>query len=128
MQAIPEPIESDELVGRRVTKVAAGAAHAACITEGGELFYWGMALHMEPVRVTQLLHTKVVDVACGLDYTLAVDEEGRMYSFGKGSTGVLGHGSVKSLNQPQVMEVFEGKKVRQVSAGWKHAACLVEED
>lgn len=127
MQPIPEPIEADELVGRRVVKVAAGSGHAACITQGGELFYWGMSLHLEPFRVTQLLHTKVVDVVCGLDYTLAVDEEGRMYSFGKGNTGVLGQGSVKTLNQPQVMEVFNGKKVKLVSAGWKHAACLVED-
>ena len=127
MQAIPEPIEADELVGRRVTKVAAGAGHAACITEGGELFYWGMSLHMEPYRVTELLHTKIVDVTCGLDYTLVIDEEGRMYSFGKGSTGVLGQGSVKNLNQPQVMEIFEGKKVLKASAGWKHAACLVQD-
>eukprot|EP00977_Amphora_coffeiformis_P026781 scaffold30271_cov217-Amphora_coffeaeformis.AAC.2 len=127
MQAIPEPIETDELLGRRVVKVAAGAGHAACITQGGELFYWGMSLHLEPVRVTELLHTKVVDVACGLDYTLVLDEEGRMYSFGKGSTGVLGQGSVKNLNQPALMEVFEGKKVLQASAGWKHAACLVED-
>lgn len=127
MQAIPEPIEADELLGRRVIKVAAGAGHAACITEGGELFYWGMSLYLEPVRVTELLHTKVVDVVCGLDYTLALDEEGRMYSFGKGSTGVLGQGSVKTLHQPAVMEVFEGKKVLQASAGWKHAACLVED-
>ena len=127
MQAIPEPIEADELLGRRVVKVAAGAAHAACITEGGELFFWGMQVHLEPYRVTELLHTKVVDVVCGLDYTLAIDEEGRMYSFGKGSTGVLGQGSVKNLNQPQLMEAFEGKKIVQASAGWKHAACLVED-
>jgi alpha-tubulin suppressor-like RCC1 family protein len=125
MQAIPEPIEADELVGRKVIKIAAGAGHAACITEGGELFYWGMSVYLEPYRVTELLHTKIVDVQCGLDYTLAIDEEGRMYSFGKGSTGVLGQGSVKNLNQPQLMEVFADKKVIQASAGWKHAACLV---
>ena len=127
MQAIPEPIEADELLGRRVVKIAAGAGHAACITQGGELFYWGMSLYLEPVRVAELLHTKIVDVVCGLDYTLAVDEEGRMYSFGNGGTGVLGQGSIKNLNQPAVMEAFEGNKVVQVSAGWKHAACLVED-
>jgi alpha-tubulin suppressor-like RCC1 family protein len=126
MQAIPEPIEADELLGRRVVKVAAGNSHAACITEGGELFFWGMALHLEPVRVNELMHTKVVDVVCGQDYTLALDEKGRLYSFGQGKTGVLGQGSIKTLNQPQVMEVFEDKRVVQVSAGWKHAACLVE--
>ena len=127
MQAIPEPIEADELLGRRVVKIAAGSHHAACITEGGELFYWGMSVHLEPYRVTELLHTKIVDIHCGKDYTLAIDEEGRMYSFGYGKTGVLGQGSVKILHQPQLMEVFQGKKVVQASAGWQHAACLVED-
>jgi alpha-tubulin suppressor-like RCC1 family protein len=127
MQAIPEPITADELVSRRVIRVAAGHSHAACITESGELFFWGSSLHLEPVRVNDLLHTKIVDVACGQDYTLAVDVNGKMYSFGKGKTGVLGQGSVKQRNQATLMEAFGDKRVVQVSAGWKHAACLVED-
>jgi len=31
MQAVPEPIEADELLGRKVTKIAAGHSHAACV-------------------------------------------------------------------------------------------------
>ena len=127
MQAIPEPIAADELVGRRVIRVAAGHSHAACITEGGELFFWGSSLHLEPVRINDLLHTQIVDVACGQDYTLAVDKDGKMYSLGKGKTGVLGQGSVKQLNQATLMEAFGDQRITQVSAGWKHAACLVED-
>ena len=59
MTSHPNEITADELAGRRVTKIAAGASHAAAITDGGELFYWGMSLYFEPVRVTALLHTKV---------------------------------------------------------------------
>lgn len=124
MQALPEPIETDELVGRKVIKIEAGHSHAACITEGGELFYWGMSLHLEPVRVDELLHTEVVDVFCGEDYTLALDKDGQLYSIGKGKTGVLGQGSIKQLNQATRMEALDGYTVQHVSAGWKHAACL----
>jgi alpha-tubulin suppressor-like RCC1 family protein len=127
MQAVPEPIDTDELINRKVIKIAAGHSHAACITESGELFYWGMTLHLEPVRVDSVLHTKIVDVVCGQDYTLAIDENGHMYSFGKGKTGVLGQGSLRRLNQAAIMEAFEKKKIVQASAGWKHAACLVDE-
>ena len=127
MQSVPEPIEADELLGRKVTKVAAGHSHAACITASGELFYWGMSLYLEPVRVDSLLHTKVVDVACGQDYTLALGEDGKLYSFGSGQKGVLGQGSVKRSNQAAVMEALENKKISKFSAGWLHAACLVEE-
>lgn len=132
MQAVPEPIETDELANRKVTKIAAGHSHAACISTTGELFYWGMTLHLEPVRVDALLHTQIVDVVCGQDYTLAIDVHGRMYSMGLGATGVLGQGSVRRLNQATAMEAFDsdGKKRRilQAAAGWKHAACLVQEE
>lgn len=127
MQAIPEPIESDELLGRKVVQIAAGQGHAACITEGGELFIWGMQLHLEPQRVNELLHTQIVQVACGSDYTLAVDKDGYMYSLGKGKNGCLGQGgSVKKANQAVLMEALKDVRVKQVSAGWDHAACLVE--
>lgn len=129
MQNIPEPLDSsDELANRRVVKVAAGSSHAACIVAGGELFYWGMGLHLEPVRVDALLHTKIVDVACGREYTVAIDEEGRAYSWGKGGkTGCLGQGgAVKQLHRPERMEAFDDqKRVVQVSAGWSHAAACV---
>jgi alpha-tubulin suppressor-like RCC1 family protein len=127
MQAVPEPIETDELANRKVIKIAAGASHAAAITESGELFFWGMSLHLEPVRVDSVLHTKIVDVACGQDYTLAIDEKGKMYSFGIGKTGVLGQGSAKRLNQAMLMEAFDKKRIVQASAGYMHAACLAED-
>ena len=135
MQAVPEPIDADELANRTIIKIAAGHSHAAAVADSGELFYWGMSLHLEPVRVDALLHTKIVDVVCGEDYTLAVDADGLMYSFGRGKTGVLGQGgSVRQLNQATRMEAFDDaddprktRRVVQASAGWKHAACLVEE-
>ncbi|GKZ01544.1 hypothetical protein MPSEU_001105000 [Mayamaea pseudoterrestris] len=127
MQSVPEPIEADELVGRKVIQVSAGQNHAACITEGGELFVWGMQLYLEPVRVNELLHTQIVKVSCGNDYTLAVDKDGYMYSFGKGKNGCLAQGSVKQANQAALVEALQHLRVTQVSAGWDHAACLVEE-
>ncbi len=132
MQSVPEPIQADELLGRKVVKMAAGHSHAACITVSGELFYWGMSLYLEPVRMDSLLHTRLVDVACGQDYTLAVGEDGKLYSFGQGQTltskrGVLGLGSVGRADQAVWVEALDGKKVTQVSAGWSHAACLAED-
>ena len=127
MASVPEPIEADELLGRKVIKVASGGSHAVCITEGGEVFQWGMTLFLEPVRVSELLHTKIVDVACGEDYSLALDDKGQLYSWGKGKTGVLGQGSVTKLNQAQLIEALEDKKITSMSAGWQHVACFTED-
>ena len=41
MESIPRPVKG-ELVGRRVSRIAAGHTHAAAVTEEGELFTWGM--------------------------------------------------------------------------------------
>ena len=102
MEQIPTPVEGDELANRTATKIAAGTNHSACVTSGGELFWWGSSLHLEPVRVAEVLHTKIVDVACGLDYTLALSEDKELYAWGAGKTGVLGVGpNNKKLNQAQ---------------------------
>lgn len=126
MESIPAPIESGQLEGLQVTKIAAGHSHAACIVDSGRLFFWGMTLHLEPELVTSLLHTKIVDVACGENYTIALGEDGNLYSMGQGKTGALGQASVKQLNQAQLIESLVDKSVLSMSAGWKHVACLVE--
>jgi alpha-tubulin suppressor-like RCC1 family protein len=148
MQSVPEPIDTADLSQKKVIKIAAGHSHAACITDNGELYFWGMSLHLEPVLVTSLLHTKIVDVVCGHDYTLAIDMNGHMYSFGSG-TNILGHGKdIKHLNEPKMITSIQTgsidtndddvnktgtttsiqRKVVYASAGWQHAACLIEEE
>eukprot|EP00550_Attheya_septentrionalis_P009578 CAMPEP_0198288576 /NCGR_PEP_ID=MMETSP1449-20131203/7027_1 /TAXON_ID=420275 /ORGANISM="Attheya septentrionalis, Strain CCMP2084" /LENGTH=402 /DNA_ID=CAMNT_0043986739 /DNA_START=186 /DNA_END=1390 /DNA_ORIENTATION=+ len=127
MEALPRPLEA-QLEGRVVTKVSAGHSHAACVTSNGELFVWGSGNHLEPELMTSLLHTRCVDVACGQGYTLALDEDGKLYSVGRGgSTGVLGQASVKKLPHPALMDALVDQKTTQISAGWNHAACLVED-
>lgn len=127
MEEVPRPIDADELINRTVTKVAAGANHAACITSTGELFWWGLSIHLEPVRVSEVLHTKIIDIACGNDYTMALSEENHIYIWGSGKTGVLGVGSnTKNLDQAQIIKTLFDEKITQVSAGWAHAACIVE--
>eukprot|EP00980_Cylindrotheca_fusiformis_P025862 scaffold14741_cov135-Cylindrotheca_fusiformis.AAC.12 len=128
MEEVPCPIDGDELLNRTVTKIAAGANHAACLTSSGELFWWGMSLHLEPVRVAEVLHTKIIDIACGNDYSMALSEDHHIYVWGRGKTGVLGVGdSTKNLNQAQMIKTMVDEKVVEMSAGWAHAACLVEQ-
>ena len=59
MANFPTTVESDEFMGRKVIKIAAGDHHSACVTGGGELFVWGMNVKLEPDLITSLLHTKV---------------------------------------------------------------------
>ena len=126
MAEMPTPIEG-QLEGRRVSKIAAGDGHAACITEAGELFYWGMKIHLEPVLVNALLHTKCTDVVCGGNYLCVTTEEGYVYALGKGKNGVLGVASKSDTWEPVLIEGLVGKQVYDIAAGNDHILCLVED-
>ena len=129
MEQVPYLLDADELLNRKVVKVAAGPDHACCITDSGELFTWGSQLFLEPVRVPEVLHTKIIDIACGRDYSMALSEDHNIYVWGAGKTGVLGLGSnTKNLNQAKLMYNLSDHKVVAMSAGWGHAACLIQEE
>uniref|UniRef100_A0A7S2R0I9 RCC1-like domain-containing protein n=1 Tax=Eucampia antarctica TaxID=49252 RepID=A0A7S2R0I9_9STRA len=125
MEPLPLPVEG-VLEGRKVVKVDTGYAHAAAITEQGELFMWGSGLHHQPELMTDLLGKNIVDLACGQNYTIALDDQGQIHTFGKGKTGVLGLANETSLNQPTHVEGLSKYKVAKLSAGWSHVACLVQ--
>ena len=117
MQSVPEPISdtSDLLMNTTIVQIAAGHSHAACLSDTGEVYHWGMSLHLEPVMVDSLLHTKIVDIVCGQDYTLAIDVHGHMYSFGNGKY-TLGHGKeIRQLNQAQKIDAF-GTGIEEVQS------------
>lgn len=126
MESMPVPIEG-LLEGRKVVKIAAGYSHAVALTENGELFIWGMGTIHQPELVTALGDTKVKDFVCGQDFTIILDDQGKIRSLGKGKTGVLGLASEKFAAEPTLVEGMVGKNVVNMSAGWKHVACLAEE-
>lgn len=122
MEPMPQPVEG-LLEGRRVVKVDTGYAHAAAITEHGELFVWGSGRDHQPTLINTV--PNIVDIACGQNYTVALDDQGKLYTFGKGKTGVLGLASETKLLEPTFVEGLHPHKVASISAGWSHVACLV---
>jgi len=70
----------------------------------------------------------VVGVALGKHFTLAVIDAGAVFSFGEGTTGLLGHGSLQGEVLPRRMEVLvqTGQRFIAVAAGDEHALALAE--
>mmetsp|Transcript_4965 Transcript_4965/g.5760 ORF Transcript_4965/g.5760 Transcript_4965/m.5760 type:complete len:386 (-) Transcript_4965:45-1202(-) len=114
MSEVPSEIVSDNLNSKTVKKIAAGHSLAACITNQGELYFWGMSLHLEPEYVAALAHAKIVDIAIGDDFWLALDDDGILYTYDKNS-------------KVQKLDALEKKKIFGISSGWKHFAAIVEE-
>jgi alpha-tubulin suppressor-like RCC1 family protein len=91
------------LAGRRVVAVAAGDFHVAALTEGGEVFTWGLGKEGQlghgnrdalavPRRVEALEGAGVTAVACGGGHTAALDGARQLWLFGRGRSGQLGRG------------------------------------
>eukprot|EP00808_Paulinella_micropora_P007466 g61948.t1 len=130
------PTAIRSLGNKRVSAVAMGDYHAACVTDKGEVYVWGLGsdgqigvgnknLHNPmPSKVTALAGKKVVGVSCGGGHTAAVDSEGNLYIWGRGRDGQLGRADhIESVaayrDKPVTVEYFpdHNLKVKQVSLG-----------
>merc|ERR1711862_444883 len=130
MESIPLPIEG-MLEGRKVTQIAAGHGHSACVTDNGEFYMWGMKNFLEPQSFSKYVKTSVNQIACGHDYTMILSaDQMSLFSFGKNKTGVLGHANTKNLPAPELVEGMSllGNQIYDISAGDSHFACLVHDD
>lgn len=47
--------------------------------------------------------------------------DGRVLTWGRGTSGQLGHGEMVNCLQPKAVEALEGFVISHVSAGWNHS-------
>lgn len=66
----------------------------------------------------------VRSVSCGKHHALLLSVIGVIFSFGNGSQGQLGHGTIASETEPRALEALEGITVVQVVAGGWHSMAL----
>mmetsp|Transcript_1709 Transcript_1709/g.2533 ORF Transcript_1709/g.2533 Transcript_1709/m.2533 type:complete len:420 (+) Transcript_1709:81-1340(+) len=125
MEEVPTLVEA--LEGERVVEVACGKHHAAAVTDGGQLYMWGMKRVLEPQLMTELSDIHVKKAYCGDNFTYALSDKGHLYSFGKGGSRSLGHGDKKTYPQPTLVEAMKDKKVISMSCGHRHVAALVDD-
>ncbi|PVD19395.1 hypothetical protein C0Q70_19883 [Pomacea canaliculata] len=60
-------------------------------------------------------------------HTLALSVDGEVYSWGDGDYGKLGHGNNCTVKSPKLIQgPFIGKKIRCISAGYRHSAAVTE--
>uniref|UniRef100_A0A2P2M546 RCC1-like domain-containing protein n=1 Tax=Rhizophora mucronata TaxID=61149 RepID=A0A2P2M546_RHIMU len=96
--------DAPELV--KITQVSCGEYHTAAISEGGEVYTWGLGnmgqlghtslqsgdKELLPRRVVALDGVFIKNVACGGVHTCAVTEKGALYAWGGSQAGQLGLG------------------------------------
>ncbi|XP_059648896.1 ultraviolet-B receptor UVR8 [Cornus florida] len=60
-------------------------------------------------------------LSCGGAHVIALTTSGKVLTWGRGTSGQLGHGDLVNSLQPKPLEVFKSTVVTHVSAGWNHS-------
>lgn len=131
---ITPPSQIRKLDDTFVLQVACGSHHSLILSSAGDVFFFGelfdgCGVH-EPRRVTELgpaEKLKVTKIACGASYNACVvqdDNTHGLYTWGKGSSGVLGHGDCSDQREPKKVGKLPDCPILELDAGRFHLVLL----
>ena len=141
----PVPVAVDlsgVLANKRVTGIAAGAAHSLVLCSDGTLVTWGdngtgqlgcnstQANSLSPVAVDvsgALAGRTVSSISAGENHCLVLCSDSAVVTWGDGSYGQLGNGGTTSSRVPvrvSASGVLAGKTVVKAAAGGRHNIVL----
>ncbi|KAL0421184.1 UNVERIFIED_CONTAM: Serine/threonine-protein kinase Nek8 [Sesamum latifolium] len=63
----------------------------------------------------------IIFLSCGGAHVIALSPGGRVLTWGRGTSGQLGHGEMVSSSQPKAVKALESFTITHVSAGWNHS-------
>ncbi|KAL2093614.1 hypothetical protein ACEWY4_010926 [Coilia grayii] len=86
----------------------------------------GYIAHGPPLFRPLSLQLQAVSLALGSGHAVLLCATGTIYTWGNGSHGQLGHGSLVPEEEPRVVEALWGVPLRSVAAGGWHSACIGE--
>ncbi|XP_017695564.1 PREDICTED: E3 ubiquitin-protein ligase HERC2-like, partial [Lepidothrix coronata] len=128
------------LKGLKVIDVSCGSgdAQTLAVTENGQVWSWGDGDYGKlgrggsdgcktPKLIEKLQDLDIVKVRCGSQFSIALTKDGQVYTWGKGDSQRLGHGTEEHVRYPKLLEGLKGKKVIDVAAGSTHCLALTED-
>uniref|UniRef100_A0A0E0H131 RCC1-like domain-containing protein n=1 Tax=Oryza nivara TaxID=4536 RepID=A0A0E0H131_ORYNI len=112
---VPHKLEA--LKDSSISQISGGWRHTMALTSDGKLYGWGWNKfgqvgvgdtddHCFPVQVKFPEDQKVAQVACGWRHTLAFTEKKNVFSWGRGTSGQLGHGEIVDRNKPVMIDAL----------------------
>lgn len=121
-----EPTEMS-IPGTHIVAIDAGYGHTAVLMKDGTLYTFGSNDYGQlgngtttDLFIPTILATAIanpVSVHCGKNATYVLTAEGKVYSFGKNTTGELGHGTTTDVSTPtQITGLSNIKKLETLAA------------
>ncbi|GFU25928.1 RCC1 domain-containing protein 1 [Nephila pilipes] len=92
------------------------------LTEDGKVFIFEMK-EMSPLKPL-IMPMPIKEIACGKEHVLLLSNFGTLFSYGAGSRGQLGLGSIEGQEKPVLIEALEGLEIKTISAGGWHSAAI----
>eukprot|EP00246_Nothoceros_aenigmaticus_P002684 TRINITY_DN13533_c0_g1_i1.p1 TRINITY_DN13533_c0_g1~~TRINITY_DN13533_c0_g1_i1.p1 ORF type:complete len:452 (-),score=54.98 TRINITY_DN13533_c0_g1_i1:408-1763(-) len=121
------PHQVAALKDKTIVQVSGGWRHTVALDSEGRLYGWGWNKFGQigcgnnedqnsPQLLKSLSDEKVTQVSCGWRHTLAVTEAGNVYSWGRGTSGQLGHGDAVDIALPKRIDLLsaEGLACQQI--------------
>ena len=116
LEGDPEPLEpctpDNEEAPVVLVKTACGDYHNLGLDTQGQAYSLPSPLHLASFPGAPAL--KVTDIACGKEHCMLLTETGQVYSWGGGTRGQLGHGTLASEISPRLIMALDGMKIRKV--------------
>ncbi|KAG8366289.1 hypothetical protein BUALT_Bualt17G0060900 [Buddleja alternifolia] len=69
----------------------------------------------------------ITSLSCGGAHVIALSPGGRVLTWGRGSSGQLGHGDMINGLEPKVVKALEGYVIVHASAGWNHSGFVSDD-
>ncbi|KAG8071013.1 hypothetical protein GUJ93_ZPchr0006g45541 [Zizania palustris] len=124
---VPHNLEALKHVA--ISQISGGWRHTMALAADGKLYGWGWNKfgqvgvadnvdHCSPVQVRFPNEQKVVQVACGWRHTVALTETKNVFSWGRGTSGQLGHGEIIDRNTPKMIDALssDGSACKQLES------------
>ena len=134
---MPTRVDFFKDINLDVLSVHCGRSHTLFLTNNG-LYAMGLNqlgqlgidrnlnVALQPMLI-KALDNKTITQICAGQHHNAVVAEGLLYTWGWNIYGQLGHGDIRNVREPKVVEFFEGKKIKQVALGQAHTLVLTHE-
>jgi E3 ubiquitin-protein ligase HERC4 len=131
------------LVKHRVFSVSTGYSHCIAVAESGAVFSWGLDdfgqcghgaiskhthdnCQLTPARISVLVRdgARARNSSAGRHHSVVVTEKGSVYTFGRGTSGVLGHGDRLHQFTPKIVRKLSHVCIASTASGDNHTLAL----
>ncbi|OTF73467.1 Regulator of chromosome condensation (RCC1) repeat protein [Euroglyphus maynei] len=110
-----------------VEQVCIGAEYSCIITDQHRAFLFD-SNELRLIKPISPENDRIIAISAGQEHILLLSEAGVVLSYGNGSRGQLGHGSISNIvdDRAEIVEALEGIPCKAIIAGGWHSLALSE--